>query len=185
MIDEDARLAPSVTLLEHHAGGIAPAFTGNGFIKPDRVVLVEAGASRDCLVSERSAAEYGEQVNAASEFPVSLELAPGTLDRDEALAAVGDGIYVSNLWYCNYSDRAEGRITGMTRFASFRVEGGRAVSALPPMRFDETLYHLLGSGLGALTRQRELILDSGTYHQRAMGSMLVPGILVDGFKLTL
>ncbi len=185
MVDEGARLAPTVALVENHAGGIAPGFTDNGFIVPEQVTLIEAGAYRDCLVGERSAAEYGAQVNASSEFPKSLELGAGTLGRDDALGAVGDGIYVSNLWYCNYSDRAEGRITGMTRFASFRVEGGRPVAALAPMRFDETLYHLLGDGLADLTRERELILDGATYHQRALGSMLVPGLLVDDFTLTL
>lgn len=185
LVDGEAALAGAVDLVEDNAGGIAPAFTGNGFIKPDRVALVEAGTHRGCLVSERSAAEYGEAVNASSEFPQSLDLAPGGLARADVLDAIGDGIWISNLWYCNYSDRAEGRITGMTRFACLQVENGAAVAAFEPMRFDETVYHLLGEGLVDLTRERDLLLDSGTYGRRSMSGTRVPGLLVDGFTLTL
>ena len=57
--------------------GIAPDFQSAGFIRPDRVVLIEGGAYRDCLVSPRSAAEYGVETNgaSASEAPASIEVA--------------------------------------------------------------------------------------------------------------
>lgn len=42
----------------------------------------------------------------------------------------------TQLWYLNFSDRPGGRITGMTRFASFWVEDGRIVAPLNVMRFD-------------------------------------------------
>ncbi len=55
-----------------------------------------------------------------------------------------NGLYISNLWYLNYSDRPAGRITGMTRFATFWVEGGRIVAPATPLRFDDTIYRMLG-----------------------------------------
>ena len=60
------------------------------------------------------------------------------------LAALGTGLYIGNLWYLNYSDRPAGRMTGMTRFATFWVEGGRIVAPVTPLRFDDTLYRMLG-----------------------------------------
>jgi hypothetical protein len=53
------------------------------------------------------------------------------------------------------------------------------------MRFDETLYTILGSGLLALTREQEHLFDSSTYERRSQDSALLPGALVEGFTLTL
>ena len=53
------------------------------------------------------------------------------------------------------------------------------------MRFDESLYHMLGDGLVALTREQDTMLDGDTYFRRATGSATLPGALVDGFRFTL
>ena len=46
---------------------------------------------------------------------------------NNVLSALDTGVYISNLWYLNYSDRLACRITGMTRFASFWIENGEVV----------------------------------------------------------
>lgn len=185
MVTEGRRLDPAVTLREGHAEGLVPGFTPSGFLKPDGVTLIEGGVYRDCLVDPRSAAEYGAVVNAAGEWPESLRMTAGDLAADEAAAALGTGLYVSNLWYLNFSDRARARITGMTRFACFWVEGGRIREPVNVMRFDDSIYHLLGGGLEGLTRERELILDPATYGGRSRASYLLPGALIDGMRFTL
>ena len=92
-------------------------------------------------VSPRSAQEYGVEHNgaSASESPESLAMAPGDLAADDALATLGTGLAVGNLWYTNYSDRSACRITGMTRFATFWVEDGELVAPASVLRFDDTL----------------------------------------------
>ena len=145
------------------------------------------GKLGDALVSPRSAKEYSLTTNAANgrESPESLDLAPGRLAQDEILQALERGLYISNLWYLNYSDRPAGRITGMTRFATFWVEGGRIVAPLSPMRFDDSIYRMLGGNLLELTRERELLLDSSTYGERSTSSARLPGALLRSLKLTL
>ena len=76
-------------------------------------------------------------------------------------------------------------MTGMTRFATFWVENGELVAPLKVMRFDETIYNLLGSHLVDLTQEREVILDPGTYGGRSTASVRLPGALVDEFLFTL
>ncbi len=187
MIEEDARLDTSVHLAENTRDGLAPAFQEEGFLRPDAVSLVAAGRYRDCLVSPRSSAEYGEPTNGASagEMPQSLDLAAGDLPVDRVLATLGRGLYVGNVWYMNYSDKAACRTTGMTRFATFWVEDGKLAAPLEVMRFDETLYRMLGEKLVGLTREREWIVDAGTYSQRSTSSTRLPGALVADFTLTL
>ncbi|MNY37747.1 hypothetical protein D3C86_1723300 [compost metagenome] len=112
-------------------------------------------------------------------------MAAGSLEQDEILARLGDGLYIGNLWYLNYSDRPAARITGMTRFACFWVEDGKLQAPLASMRFDDSLYDLLGSQLEALTRERELSLSTSTYRQRHNDSTLLPGALLRRLTLTL
>ncbi len=187
MIEDGARLAPGVTLLENTRDGLAPGFQEEGFLKPDTISLIEAGAYGECLTSPRSSLEYGEPTNGASEgeMPQSLELAAGDLPQADVLARMGTGILISNLWYLNYSDRVACRTTGMTRFATFWVENGRLAAPLAVMRFDETLYRMLGENLVGLTSEREWLLDPSTYGQRSTATTRLPGALVEDFTLTL
>ena len=187
MVEEDQRLSPQITLLENTADGVAANFQDAGFLKPDRVALIEAGAFGQCLVSPRSAKEYGVPTNGASgwEMPASLDLAAGTIPDSDILRRLDRGVYINNLWYLNYSDRTACRMTGMTRFATFWVEHGELQAPLNVMRFDETLYRLLGDKLLGLTAERDFLLDPSTYHARSTGSFRGPGALVEGFRFTL
>ncbi len=183
----EKQFAANVTLAENVAGGVAPNFGAGGFLRPERVQLFDGGRFGDHLVSPRSAQEYGVPTNGAGagEFPDSLDLAPGAVARDQVLDELGTGIYVSNLWYLNYSDRPSCRVTGMTRFATFWVENGEIVAPLDVMRFDETVFHVLGEGLVGLTEEREFMLSASTYDRRSTNSARLPGALVDGFTFTL
>ncbi|WP_296899505.1 metallopeptidase TldD-related protein [Thiohalocapsa sp.] len=181
----ETQLSPLLTVIEEHRRGLAPAFTGEGFVKPDQVSLIEEGWYQDCLADARSAKEYDTVVNAAAEYPESLAIAPGDLATADALRQLDTGILIGNLWYCNWSDRNACRMTGMTRFGTFWVEHGEPVAPLAVMRFDDSLYHLLGDRLEGLTRERELLLSAETYDGRSTDSALMPGALVSGVDLTL
>jgi len=188
MLEEPAQhLHPNVTLLENTADGIAPAFQSKGFIKPPQVPLINQGVYQQTLVSPRSAKEYGVDTNGANdeETPTSLDMAAGDFPASEVLKTLDTGCYINNLWYLNYSDRAAGRMTGMTRFATFWVEKGEIVAPLNVMRFDETLYNILGNHLIALTAEREFIMEADTYENRSTNSVHLPGALVEEFTFTL
>ena len=185
LIDGERLLDPRVSIQEDHRRGLAPGFTREGFATEVPVSLVGSGRLGDALVDARSGAEYGLAVNAGAEYPRALAVAGGELEASDVLQALDTGVYLSNLWYCNWSDRNHGRITGMTRFACLWVEGGVIKGPLKVMRFDDTLYRLLGGCLEAVTRDRELIMDAETYEARSSRSVLLPGILVRDFRLTL
>ena len=101
------------------------------------------------------------------------------------LAALDTGLYISNLWYLNYSDRQACRMTGMTRFACFWVEDGVLVAPLNVMRFDDSFLRLFGDGLVALTDEAEQFIATDTYERRQLGSVTTPGAIVEGLNLTL
>ncbi|MGI9026691.1 MAG: metallopeptidase TldD-related protein [Burkholderiaceae bacterium] len=188
LYEGQASLSPMVSIAEHTSGGLSPTVQSDGFRKPDRVELIKAGRSADLLVSPRTASEYGLAQNGAevdNEVPQSLDMAGGGVASAEVMRELGTGMCIHNLWYLNFSDRMNCRMTGMTRFATFWVENGEAVAPANVMRFDDSLYRMLGDGLTGLTETREFIADSSTYKSRMTSSMRVPGAFVDGFLLTL
>lgn len=187
MVTDDAALDPSVRMVEDTREGLNAEFDEAGFLKPDEVTLIEGGRLGDPLVSARAAKEYGVPANGASrrESPESLAMAGGTIPRQDVLAALGTGILINNLWYLNYSDRDACRMTGMTRFAAFWVENGELRAPVNVMRFDETLYRMLGDNLVGLTREVELLPDVNSYGGRSTRSLRLPGALVEDFALTL
>ena len=73
----------------------------------------------------------------------------------------------------------------MTRFATFWVEGGRIVAPVDVLRFDDTLFRMLGPNLEALTAETELALESNTYGERQLTSLRVPGALLSELAFTL
>jgi predicted Zn-dependent protease len=186
-LQQGEALSRKVTLTEDIAKGVAPAFQRDGFVKPAQVSLINEGALVGRLISPRSAKEYGLGTNGANgrENAESLDLKGGELASGDALAALDTGLYIGNLWYLNYSDRPAGRITGMTRFACFWVERGRIVAPIDPVRFDDTVYRMLGANLIDFTCEREMLPSTSTYDERSTASARLPGALLSALKFTL
>lgn len=182
----EAVLSPLVSMTEQVSGSLSPLFSDEGYPRAD-LRLIDQGRALEQLTNARSAAEFQRQANGAEpwESPSCLSMAGGDLAEDEVLKQLGTGLYVGNLWYLNYSDQPAARLTGLTRFACFWVEDGQIQAPVSTMRFDDSVYSLLGSQLEALTRTRELMLSTSTYGQRQTGSSHLPGALVKRLTLTL
>lgn len=180
------RLSPQFTLKENFRHGLVPRFNELGEIAPEELPLIQSGELVNTLVNSRTAKEYGTTANGANseEGQRSPEIVSGTLAADRILAELDTGLYVSNLHYLNWSDRPNGRITGMTRYACFWVEKGEIVAPIENLRFDDSLYRFWGDHLLALTDFQEFIPDTGTYDHRNLGGAWVPGMLVEGFTYT-
>ena len=187
MAKGEKKLNKMVTFSENLSNGISPKFHSDGFIKPDLTELIIDGEYKKSLISPRSALEYSVNHNAAEyyESPVSIDLKEGTINSDQILSALNDGIYISNLWYLNFSDRNNGRITGLTRFGCFQVNNGEYQGPINTMRFDETVYNIFGDKLLGLTDKKQLLMDSSTYEERSTHSSTIPGAIVEDFKMTL
>lgn len=181
-----ARLSPLLTIVEDYGAGFAPRFTADGLVRPPRIALVERGEAVSLLVSPRTGREFGLMHNAAndSEMPESLCVQPGALADGDALAALDTGLAIGNFWYLNFSDRQAARVTGMTRFATLWVEGGRIVGPVAPMRFDDGMFTVLGERLEALGAQAARLPALDTYDARQTSGVACPGALVRGLRFT-
>lgn len=180
-------LSSQFSLQEDFRPGLVPRFNAQGEVAAEQLALIERGQLRHTLISSRTAQEYGLQSNyaEAGEYLRSPVLAPGTLPTDKVLSTLGTGLYVANVHYLNWSDRPQGRITGMTRYACFWVEEGELVAPIEDLRFDESLYHLWGDGLVTLTDQVLCQPTIDSYDHRSLGGSWVPGMVVDAVTYTL
>ena len=73
----------------------------------------------------------------------------------------------------------------MTRFGTFWVEGGRIVAPVNVLRFDDTIYRMLGENLIDLTRTQDMLLSTWTYGERSTASSRLPGALLTEMRFTL
>jgi predicted Zn-dependent protease len=187
LAEHEATLSPLLNVTENFAMGLTPRFNSLGEVSETRVPLIDSGALKNLLVSSRTAKEYGLAGNGAcaEESPRAMDVGAGTLNEKDVLAALGTGLYLSNLHYLNWSDPVSARVTGMTRYACFWVEDGEIKGPIKDLRWDESLYRALGDKLLALTSHTEIDPAVDTYFQRSLGGSRTPGALIEGFTFTL
>ncbi|MDZ7962182.1 MAG: TldD/PmbA family protein [Aulosira sp. DedQUE10] len=184
---QDKVLSPNFSLKENFKLGLVPRFNAWGEMADPELPLIEKGLLVNTLINSRTAKEYQKTANGAnsSETLRAPEITPGNLGFEQILPNLDTGLYVSNLHYLNWSDRPNGRITGMTRYACFWVEHGEIIAPIENLRFDESLYRFWGDKLVDFTNFQEFIPEVGTYESRELGGSLVPGMLVKDFTYTL
>lgn len=187
LLEGKKSLSSAFSLFENTKDGVGPNFQAEGFIKPDKLALIEQGALKNTLISPKTAKEYQMTHNGADEEEqmMAMDMLPGTLKEADILSTLGDGLYINNLWYLNFSDKHNGCLTGMTRFLCFVVKNGQPLAPFSVMRFDESIYRIFGENLKAITEHREMIIDNGTYEERSTASARLPGIIVDNVRFTL
>lgn len=187
LIEGKVRLSPRFRLAEDFGLGLAPRFNSLGEVAPGELTVIADGGLQNLLISTRSAREYGVHGNGADtgEGLRSPVMGTGDLDEADVLRALDTGVYVSNLHYLNWSDLQSARITGMTRYACFWVERGEIVGPIRDMRFDESLYRILGDALEAVTTEASVMMNTATYGQRSLGGSQAPGLLLSEFRFTL
>ena len=183
----EGSLSNCFSLTEDFTSGFVPRFNSIGEIAPKVLNVIDNGVLRNTLVSSRTAKEYNLNSNYADdgEFLRSPKIDKGDLQESDVLKNLDKGLYLSNLHYLNWSDNLGGRITGMTRYACFWVEGGEIVAPIENMRFDDSIYNFFGENLEAVTDKSQLIPTIQTYEGRELGGVSCPGILLKSFELTL
>jgi predicted Zn-dependent protease len=180
-------LSKAVSMCDDLAQAGVPAFHELGFARPASLKLIDAGRGARELVCARSAREFGLTSTGAAdaESPQGLRIESGKLADAELLSALGDGLMVNQFWYLNHSDRAAARATGMTRFATWLVRDGEPVAPVAVMRFDDSLYSLLGDALLGLGDRVHWFANSDTWEARRFGGVAAPAALIGGMNFAL
>jgi hypothetical protein len=147
LYEKNKSFSPLFHLQENFASGFGPRFNSLGEISSEQIPLIQNGQMKNLLVSSRSALEYKLESNQADVYECmrAPEISPGTLSATDIFSELGTGIYINNLHYLNYSDVPSAKITGMTRYACFWVQDGQIEAPIQDMRFDASLYDMVGA----------------------------------------
>lgn len=170
--------------------GLPKSFDFEGVPK-QRVTLVEDGVAADVVWDRRTGARAGRDSTGHAlsppsqrhgPIPFNLVVRPGDASRDDLVASVGDGIYVTRLHYLNIVDAREGLFTGMTRDGTFRIEDGRVTTPLVNLRFT-TSFPKLVEVLPRIGSEQKLVNQSDFYDERYPFGALVPAVATESFTI--
>jgi len=164
-------MSDSVTIRDdaHDRAGLPFPFDYEG-VAARPVTFVERGVCRDVVYDTPTAIADGvestghglPQPNTAGPMPTHVAMEAGAQSRDELVAAVKRGIYVTRFWYVRTVHPLRTVITGMTREGTFLIEDGRVTTPVRDMRFTQGIVDALADVRG-ISRERALeVPDEGS-----------------------
>jgi PmbA protein len=127
-------------------------------VPKQHLTLIESGVARNVAHDVNTAARAGVQstghdLGGREPGPVNLVMVPGTSTREELIAGVSRGIYVSRFHYTNVVDPLNTVITGMTRDGTFLIENGELAGGVTNFRFTQSILKALAS-IPAMTQEQ-------------------------------
>lgn len=177
--------SPLVTITDDALSPLANGLTFDFEGQPKtRVPLIDAGVAAGYVTDSYWAAQLkiantGHALPAPNSYgpmPLNMEMSAGDATLEELIGGVRHGVYVTRFHYVNVEDPVPATLTGMTRDGTFMIENGKLTRPLKNQRFTQSAVEAL-SRVQGVTRERRYI---GT----ETSPVLVPGLLVAGFRLT-
>jgi predicted Zn-dependent protease len=137
----EALFSPAVTVVSDPQDPLVPGTPwSEGGLAARRVSYVQAGVLRELHRSRYWAKKTGAAPTADGG---TLRLVGGGLSLEDLIAKVDRGLLVTRIWYVRMLDPQRIGVTGLTRDATFLIEGGRVSAAVKNFRFNQSLLDLL------------------------------------------
>jgi PmbA protein len=163
--------------------GLPAGFDFEGVPKR-RVDLIERGIARGVVHDRRTAARAETEStghalpapNTFGPFAWNLAMAPGQLTKQDMVAQIERGLWVTRFHYVNVLHPRKATLTGMTRDGTFLIENGEVGPAVYNLRFTQNMLEAL-SDVRAVGSQ--LVAVGGF-----LGANLVPALLLGRFNFT-
>ncbi|MGI8999121.1 MAG: TldD/PmbA family protein [Candidatus Limnocylindria bacterium] len=150
-----------------------------------RVDLIEGGFARAVVHDAATGARAGTgstghglpAPNLLGPLPLNLFMAPGETPRDELIAGVERGVWVTRFHYINPVHPKKAILTGMTKDGTFLIEGGRLTRPLMNFRFTQAIPEAFSDVRAASTTTKLL---PGEF----AGAYRVPALHLGSFNFT-
>jgi PmbA protein len=160
-------------------------FDLQGFPK-QKVTLIERGINRGVVFDAMGAYQAkakptghaGTPGSAYGAIPWNVCLQPGQSSVEEMISSCQRGLLVTNFHYVNgFLDPKKALMTGMTRYGTFFVEGGKIRHAVKNLRWTESMLRAL-SNVQAISREREV------HGEEAVAFAIMPAVYIKDFTFT-
>jgi predicted Zn-dependent protease len=167
-----ALFSPSVTIVSDPQDHIAPGRPwSEGGLAARSTAYVQAGILTRLRRSRYWARKTGKPATADGG---SVRVVGGGLSLEQLIAKVERGLLITRIWYVRMLDPQRIGVTGLTRDATFLIEGGHLSHAVKNFRFNQSMVDLFRDveGLG----REEASLGGGDY--------ALPPVLVKEFHMS-
>ena len=150
-----------------------------------RVDLIEGGVARAVVHDAATGARSGTgstghglpAPNLLGPMPLNVFMAPGATPRDELIAGVERGVWVTRFHYINPVHPKKAILTGMTKDGTFLIENGRMTRPLMNFRFTQAIPEAF-SDVRAMSDSTKLL--PGEF----VGAYRVPAMHLGSFNFT-
>ncbi len=130
----------------HDRGGIPIPFDFEGVPKR-RVLFVDRGTLREAVYDSvtgrragvRSTGHALPAPNTYGPLPMHLVMGVGDHTRDEMIADIERGLWITRFWYVNIVHPLSVTLTGTTRDGTFLIENGEVVGPVENLRFTQSV----------------------------------------------
>lgn len=86
--------------------------------------------------------------------PWNLEMAPGSLNKDDLFEEVDRGLYLTNTWYTRFQNYIRGDFSTIPRDGIFLIEKGKIKQSLKDLRISDNILSMLGNITG-ISKERQ------------------------------
>jgi PmbA protein len=86
--------------------------------------------------------------------PWNVEMAPGTMSKDELFKEVNRGLYLTNTWYTRFQNYLRGDFSTIPRDGIFLIEKGEIKKSLKDLRISDNILSMLGN-IAGLSKERQ------------------------------
>jgi PmbA protein len=166
------------------AGGLPTTIDFEGVSKR-RVDLIEGGVARAVVHDAATGARAGTgstghglpAPNLIGPMAMNLFMAPGTTPREELIAGITRGVWVTRFHYINPVHPKKAILTGMTKDGTFLIEDGKLTRPLLNFRFTQSIPEAFSDVRGASSSSKLL---PGEF----FGGYRVPALHLGSFNFT-
>jgi PmbA protein len=168
--------------------GLAPDTIANPFdfegVPKQRVEFITDGVAKGVVydtyyAGKEDTSSTGHGLPAGMTFgpiPSNMFLKPGTASKEEMLASVERGIWVSRFWYTRPVHPLKVLVTGMTRDGTFLIEKGKITAPIKNLRFTQSYLEALN--------QVEMIGKETSLHSAIIGVSRVPALKIKSWNFS-
>jgi PmbA protein len=147
-----------------------------------RNIIIKEGILKKYLHNTSTAKKYGTTTTAnaglLSPRTWNIILSTGDLKKDDVLAELYNGIYITNVWYTRFQNYTAGEFSTVPRDGAFLVEKGEITRSLGGIRITDNMMRIFKSIQG-LTRETRQIKS-----WEVSGSVTSPWVIVDGVGIS-
>jgi len=114
-----------------------------------KTTVVSNGILKNYLHNTSTAKRYRTKStsNAGILFPepTNFVVAPGKISQNKLLSNLGDGLYVTNLWYTRFQNYKTGDFSTLPRDSVFLIKGGKIKGVVRDTRVSDNILNMFGN----------------------------------------